>query len=70
MSHAIYSELEAKLAAVTAQRDELLEACKAALVATGGSKYWNGETEKFLKLCEAAVEKADPSWVFDVDFEA
>lgn len=36
---------------------ELLEACEAAITATGGSSYWNGETEKFLKLCEAAVAK-------------
>lgn len=40
--------------------DALLEACKAAVEATGGSENWNGETEKFLKLCEAAITLAEP----------
>jgi hypothetical protein len=38
----------------------LLEACKAAVAATGGSGYWNGETKAFLELCEAAIAKAIP----------
>jgi hypothetical protein len=37
---------------------DLLAACQAAINATGGSANWKGETEKFLKLCEAAVAKA------------
>lgn len=39
----------------------LLEACKAAVECTGGSQNWNGETEKFLKLCEEAIALATPS---------
>lgn len=39
--------------------NDLLEACQAAIEATGGSANWKGETEKFLKLCEAAVAKAE-----------
>jgi hypothetical protein len=45
-------------ARLIAAAPELLEACEAAITATGGSSYWNGETEKFLKFCEAAVAKA------------
>lgn len=37
---------------------DLLAACQAAIEATGGSANWKGETEKFLKLCEAAIQKA------------
>ncbi len=38
--------------------DALLEACLAAIMATGGSKFWNGETHDFLVKCEAAIVKA------------
>jgi len=39
---------------------DLLEACYKALEVTGGSHNWNGETNKFLKMIEAAVGKAVP----------
>lgn len=45
-------------AALIAAAPDLLAGCKAAVEATGGSKHWNGETEAFLKLCEAAIAKA------------
>ena len=35
--------------------DELTGACRLMLKATGGSKHWNGETEKALKAIEFAL---------------
>jgi hypothetical protein len=42
---------------------ELLEACIAAVAATGGSHFWNGWTRRFLLLAENALRKAgvDPA---------
>jgi hypothetical protein len=48
-------EANAKLVAAA---PELLEACMAAIAATGGSEVWDGETKAFLQLCEAAIAKA------------
>ena len=45
-------------ARLVAAAPDLLEACLAAVAATGGSEFWNGETHEFLKLCEAAIAKA------------
>lgn len=45
---------------LTTVNEKLLNACKAAIECTGGSKNWNGETEKFLKLCEEAIALAEP----------
>ena len=45
-------------ARLIAAAPDLLEACEAAVKATGGSQYWNGETHAFLLLCEAAIAKA------------
>ncbi len=39
------------------QRDALISACKLALEATGGSKYWNGQTAEFLHAMEVALSK-------------
>lgn len=33
-------------------------ACEAAMECCGPADVWNGETQKFLRLCEAAVKKA------------
>lgn len=38
---------------------ELYKACKMAIEATGGSKHWQGETEKFLLAMETALAKAE-----------
>ena len=35
--------------------DELVAACYQMLECTGGSKHWNGETEKALKSIETAL---------------
>ena len=35
--------------------DELVAACHQMLECTGGSKHWNGETEKALKAIEDAL---------------
>lgn len=37
---------------------QLLEACQAAIKATGGSANWRGETKEFLLQCEAAIAAA------------
>jgi hypothetical protein len=37
----------------------LLAACRAAIEATGGSAFWNGETKAFLELAEAAIAAAE-----------
>lgn len=44
---------------------ELIEACVAAIVSTGGSEYWNGHTQAFLLLCEAALAKAVGQYAVD-----
>lgn len=49
------SEANARLIAAA---PELLEACLSILEITGGSVHWQGDTEKSLKLIEAAVAKA------------
>lgn len=45
--------------------DEALDACKAAIAATGGSHLWNGWTRQFLILAENALRKAgiDPATI-------
>lgn len=44
---------------------DLLEACVAAIEATGGSHLWNGWTRRFLVLAENALRKAgvDPATI-------
>ena len=46
-------------ARLIASAPALLAACKAAVEATGGSAIWNGETKKFLEMCEAAIQQAE-----------
>lgn len=52
-------------ARLIAAAPELLEACVAAIEATGGSHLWNGWTRKFLVLAENALRKAgvDPATI-------
>lgn len=52
------SELN-KIARREAASKELLEACKAVVKATGSSEYWDGETKRFLQMCEAAIRAAE-----------
>jgi hypothetical protein len=50
-------------AKLIAAAPDMLEACIAAIEATGGSHLWNGWTRRFLILAENALRKAgiDPS---------
>jgi len=38
--------------------EELLSACEYMIKITGGSQHWNGETNKALKMMEAAIDRA------------
>ncbi len=56
------SEVDARMDALRAVADaapELLTACKAVVIACGDSSNWQGETNAFLRLCEAAIQKAE-----------
>lgn len=52
------STLGQTLYGVLDSRADLLAACEAAMECCGPADGWNGETQKFLRLCEAAVKKA------------
>lgn len=62
VAEVVHGEANARLIAAA---PELLEACVAAIEATGGSHFWNGWTRRFLVLAENALRKAgvDPATI-------